>query len=255
MNKFKSLVAGLALTGVAGSASALGNFDTDIFNDANAVAQAKFDALSEDFGAALSYKAITPAEPLGLIGFDVGLEISGTQLEGVDEWGEALDTDIGLLPLPKLHIHKGLPFGIDLGAVYSQVPTTDIQYMGGEIRYSFISGNIAIPAIAVRGTYTQVIGIDELDFSTMGAELTVSKGFLMATPYAGIGQVWVNSKLDYSYEQSGVQVPVKLEASDDLSLFKYFIGLNFNLGLMNIVAEMDQTGDAITYSGKLGFRF
>jgi len=249
MKLFKSLIAGAVLSVAAGSATALEDFDPSAIAN-----QATLDALTEDFGAALSYKAITPAEPLGLIGIDLGLEISATSLETADVWGDALgDNDLGTLVLPKLHIHKGLPFGIDLGAVYSQVPTTDIQYMGGEIRYSFISGNLAIPAIAVRGTYTQLIGIDELEFTTKGLELTVSKGFLMLTPYAGIGQIWVDG--DFDYDPIAGQTVDDINLSSDAQLFKWFVGLNINLGLMNIVAEVDTTGDAMTYSGKLGFRF
>jgi len=250
MNKFKSLVVGAALTAIAGPTFALGNFNSDFFKEGM---DAEFDALSEDLGAVLSYKAIAPAEPLGLLGFDIGLEGSFTGLESVDKWGEALETDVDYLPLVKLHAHKGLPFGIDVGAVYSQIPSTDIQYMGAELRYSFVSGNIALPAVAVRGTYTTLLGIDELDFSTMGLELTVSKGFLMATPYAGIGQVWVSSDLDYTGD-SGLPAD-KVSLSSDPSLFKWFVGLNFNLGLMNLAAEVDTTGDAVTYSGKLGLRF
>ncbi len=251
MNKFKSLVAGAALTAIAGPAFALGNFSSDFFKSGM---DAEFDALSEDLGAVLSYKAIAPAEPLGLLGFDIGLEGSFTGLESVEKWGEALETDADYLPLVKLHAHKGLPFGIDVGAVYSQIPSTDIQYMGAELRYSFVSGNIALPAVAVRGTYTTLVGIDELDFSTMGLELTVSKGFLMATPYAGIGQVWVSSDLDYT-DKTIPATPVKVSLSSDPSLFKWFVGLNFNLGLMNLAAEVDTTGDAVTVSGKLGLRF
>lgn len=251
MKLFKSMVATVALAVVANSAHAIGDFDPSFFQDGF---QSQFDSLTEDFGAALSYKAITPAEPLGTIGFDFGLELTATELASVDEWGQAIgNDDLSYLPLPKIHVHKGLPFGIDVGAVYSQVPSTDIQYWGGEIRYSFVSGNLAIPAIAVRGTYTQLLGIDELDLSTKGLELTVSKGFLMLTPYAGIGQIWSNASLSYVEDQSGTNQTISLDG--DATLFKWFAGLNINLGLMNIALEADQTGDSLSYSGKLGFRF
>src|SRR5687768_17495228 len=44
--------------------------------------QGDFRVLSEDLGAALSYKPIAPGEPLGLLGIDIGLELSATELEG-----------------------------------------------------------------------------------------------------------------------------------------------------------------------------
>ena len=244
MKPVKSLIAGLALSAVASSSWALGNIDA-----AKLATQPIVDSFTEDMGAALSYKAISPAEPLGLIGFDVGLEVTGTKLASIDTWGTAIgSTDLAYLPLPKLHVHKGLPMGIDLGVVYSKVPSTDISYAGGEIRYSFISGNVAIPAIAVRGTYTTLLGVDEVDLTTKGVELTVSKGFLMLTPYAGIGNIWTSSSIDTGVTGVG-------SLSSDVSMTKWFVGLNLNLGLMNFVYETDKTGDSQSHSIKVGFRF
>lgn len=247
MKRLHSLVTGLVLSVCASSSWALESFDVAKLTGS----QDKFDALTEDFGAALSYKAITPAEPLGLVGFDIGIEATGTSLESVDKWGGTIgNTDLSILPVPKLHVHKGLPLNIDLGLVYSQIPTTGIQYIGGEIRYSFVSGNVALPAIAVRGTYTKLMGIDEIDFSTKGIEATISKGFLMLTPYAGLGQVWASADLSYTDTTLG-----KVSLTSDVSMFKWFVGLNLNLGLMNLAFEVDQTGAAQSYSAKLGFRF
>ena len=240
MTLFKSLVVGSVLSLAATSASAIDSFD------ATKLTGATFEAFTKDIGAALSYKAVSPAEPLGLLGFDVGIEVTGTSLENIDKWGNAIgDTDLSILPFPKLHIHKGLPLGIDLGLVYSSLPGADLSYIGGEVRYSFVSGNVAMPAIAVRGTYTQLMGVDEVDLNTKGLELTVSKGFLMFTPYVGVGNVWTSGELSYA----GVS------ADADPSMFKWFGGLNLNLGLLNIVGEMDQTGDAKSYTMKLGLRF
>jgi hypothetical protein len=39
------------------------------------------------------------------------------------------------------------------------------------------------------------------------------------------------------------------------SASKVFAGLNVNLGLANLAAEVDRTGDNQTVSAKLGFRF
>ncbi|HFE38387.1 MAG TPA: hypothetical protein ENK06_08235 [Gammaproteobacteria bacterium] len=244
MKLFKSLLVGVSLSFAASTASAIEGLDAKMLDDTN------FNAFAKDMGSALSYKALTPAEPLGITGFDVGIEVTGTSLEGVDQWGAAIgDTSLGILPFPKVHAHKGLPFGVDVGLVYSTLPTADISYIGGEVRYSFVSGNVAMPAIAVRGTYTQLMGVDEVDFNTKGLEATISKGFLMFTPYAGVGNIWTSADLSYSTTSAAVS------ASSDPSLFKWFVGLNFNMGLMNIVGEVDKTGDAMSYSMKLGFRF
>jgi hypothetical protein len=44
--------------------------------------QPQFRVLAEDLVAALSYKAISPAEPLGVTGFDLGVGLSVTETSG-----------------------------------------------------------------------------------------------------------------------------------------------------------------------------
>ncbi|MDH3326537.1 MAG: hypothetical protein OEM38_07465 [Gammaproteobacteria bacterium] len=243
MKPVKSLIAGLALSAVASSSWAIGSLDKSDVN-----------ALTEELGAALSYKGVTPAEPLGLLGIDIGIEVTGTKLSGIDQWGSAIgNTDVSFLPLPKLHVHKGLPMGFDLGFVYSKVPSTDIAFAGGEVRYSPIGGNIALPAVAIRGAYTTILGVDDVDFTTKSVELTVSKGFLMLTPYAGVGQVWANSKIGLGLLDPVLSALKPLEG--DASMSKWFVGLNVNLGLINFVYETDQTGDSQSHTIKMGFRF
>src|SRR6266850_1891943 len=49
-----------------------------------ALSQSEFRALSEDLGAALSYKPLTPTTPLGITGFDVGLAVTATKIKNSD---------------------------------------------------------------------------------------------------------------------------------------------------------------------------
>lgn len=246
--KMRAIAAAMVMSAVASPTWALDDLSLDKLT---AKGQATFEALTEDLAAALSYKAIVPAEPLGMPGFDVGLELSLTKLQNTDKWGEAIgDTSLSILPLPKLHAHVGLPFGVDFGAVYASVPSTNIKYYGGELRYSFVSGNTLIPAVAVRGAMTKLTGVDHFDLSTKSLELTVSKGFLMLTPYAGIGNVWATGSSDVKKSSGATAF-----SDADLSLFKAFLGLNINMGLVNFAFEADKTGDAPTYSAKFGLRF
>jgi hypothetical protein len=212
-------------------------------NKVQNLAQSEFAGLAKDFTAAASYKGVSPAEPLGIIGFDVGAEVSATQLQHADVWRKA-GYDHTSVYMPKLHVHKGLPFNIDVAGSLTAVPGSDIKLVGGEIKYAIIPGGIALPAVAVRAAATRLYGVDQLDLSTKSVELTVSKGFLMLTPYAGIGQVW------------GTLTPnVANLKKETPSASKLFAGLNVNLGLANLAAEVDRTGDNQTVSAKLGFRF
>lgn len=208
------------------------------------LAQDEFRTISEDLSGALSYKAVAPAEPLGITGFDVGLEVTATNLQSADLWESATGSDLSTLPVPKLHVHKGLPLGFDIGASYVSVPGSNIRLFGGELRYAVLEGGVTMPAVSVRGAFSRMSGVDQLDFDTRSIELAVSKGFLMLTPYAGIGQVWSDS----TPHVAGLQ-------EESYSDSKVFLGANLSLGLMNVALEADQTGDVSSISGKLGVRW
>lgn len=213
----------------------------------NLLTQPQFRKFSEDLTGALSYKAIAPAEPLGITGFDIGVEASFTKLESSNNWKTATGSDLSVLPVPKLHAHKGLPFNFDIGAFYTSIPSTNVKLYGGELRYALIEGGIAMPAVAVRGAFSKMAGVDQLDFNTQSMELSISKGFLMFTPYAGAGKVWSKSK------PNGSAATVLTQES--VSANKFFVGTNINLGLINFALEADKTGNNATYSGKLGLRW
>lgn len=218
----------------------------DNIDQINALAQAQFRLLSEDLGAALSYKALTPAAALGISGFDIGVEVTATKLANQAAWDNASSGSTpSTVYVPKIHIHKGLPLGLDIGAFYSSVPDTNIKFWGAEVRYAIVAGGVATPALGLRGTYTKLTGVSQLDFNTKGLELVVSKGFTIFTPYAGLGHVWTAS--------TPVNVPNLNEEKFGQS--KYFVGGNFNFGVINIAVEGDKTGEVTSYGLKLGWRF
>ena len=211
-----------------------------------ALSQPEFRLLSEDLGAALSYKPLTPTTPLGLTGFDVGIAVTDTKLENSAVFAKA-GADISNAAVPSLRVHKGLPFGIDVGAMVGAVPGTNIRLYGGELRYAIVSGGVAMPAIGVRGSYTKLTGVDRLDFDTKGLDLSISKGFAMFTPYAGVGRVWAAS--------TPKSIPTSTPTKESLSMSKVFVGINMNFGLVNLAFEGDRTGEDSSYGAKLGFRF
>jgi hypothetical protein len=218
----------------------------DNIDQINQLIQADFRKLSEDMGAALSYKAVIPAKPLGITGFDLGVEVSATKLQHRDAWDRASSgTAPDTVYIPKLHLHKGLPAGFDLGAFYTSVPDSNIKLWGAEVRYAILEGGVVEPALGLRGTYSKLTGVSELDFHTTGLELLVSKGFAIFTPYTGVGRIWTTSE----------PVGVSNVRKEEFSQGKYFVGGNLNLGLVNLALEADKTGDATSYNAKLGFRF
>lgn len=205
----------------------------------------QFETLVENIGAATHYKAIAPAEPLGLLGFDVAIELSATELDdGLFDIAAGGDFGVSQFFLPRLHLHKGLPFGIDIGGSIAAIPETDFQVIGAEVRYAILRGSVLTPAVAVRGSYSFTSGVDELDVTNAGLELSISKGFIFLTPYAGIGII----------RSSGDPGSGVAQSQQDVNLEKAYVGVNINLGF-NLGFEIDRTGDFTTFSGKAGIRF
>lgn len=210
------------------------------------LSQTQFRALAEDVGAVLSYKGLVPAEPLGVTGFDIAASVGFTTLGQRDLWRQASPgTSIpATVPVPALRVWKGLPGNVDIGAVIAKVGNTDIGLFGGELRWAFVPGSITMPAVAVRGAFTRMTGAQQLDVDTRSLDLSISKGILNFTPYAGVGRVWTRAT------PNDVPGLVRESFTQD----KIFAGLNVNLGV-NLAFEVDRTGGVTSYGIKAGVRF
>ena len=218
-------------------------------NDINlqAMAQSEFEDLSKEVGLIISYVPLAPAAPLGVLGFDIGVEVTAAKISsGSNFWISAVadGKPPDYVVLPKIHVQKGLPFGIDIGAIYATAPGTNISLYGGELKWAFMKGSIVSPAAAIRGSYTALAGVDDLDATTYGLDASVSKGFGPITPYAGLGNVWIKAK-----EKAG------LGLSDvSTSVTKLFIGAKLKILLLGIVLQADFS-DVQMYSARANISF
>jgi hypothetical protein len=209
--------------------------------------QNEFRAFSEDLGAAVSYKPLIPSESLGITGFDIGLSATATKFRNSEIWQKAAaNSNVpSYLIIPSLRVHKGLPFDIDIGASVTVVPSSNIQLIGGELRWAVLPGGMLTPAIALRASYTSMKGVDQLAMNTMGLDASISKGFAFFTPYAGIGTVRVSS--------NPRDIPLLKKERFDRT--KVFVGTNLNFALLNLALEADRTGNVSSYGVKFGLRF
>jgi hypothetical protein len=243
----RSLVYGVvvaALTLAASSALAAN------ISFSNAISPDDFKTLSKEAGAMIGYKNLAPAEPLGITGFDIGVEASATSINKDSAyWSAAFGNNApSYVVLPKVRARKGLPFGIDIGAMYSYVPDSNIKLYGAELSKAILDGGMASPAFGVRATYTKLAGVDDLALQTYGVDASISKGFLFLTPYAGAGYLWISSEAKGHLQSLA---PLK----SDTSIPRFFAGLKISpLPLFGITAEAEYSERPV-YSLKAAISF
>lgn len=233
----------LACSLIAGPAFAGSDFDID-----NPLPlQSDFRAVSKDLVAAYSYKALGPAEATGITGISIGGYASYASVSNDDAWQRLTGNDVSSLSQVGLIVQKGLPFGIDVGAFYSSIPQASAQLIGAEVRYAILEGGVASPALAVRGAYTQTVGVDDFDFSTYSLDVSISKGFAFITPYAGVGYVWGTT------DPSGT-VAALLD-KEDVDQSRVYVGARLSLLLLGITPEYERIGSRDVFNLRFGFAF
>lgn len=196
--------------------------------------QEDFSDVAEDITAALNYKALGPAEGDGLLGFSIGAFGSYVPVKNDEAWQNLTGEDIGEIGMVGINATKGLPFGLDVGAFYTEIPGAGANLFGAELRYSIWDGGVASPALAIRGTYTQLSGVEDVDYESVGIDLSISKGFVFLTPYGGVGMVFG------SLEETADEVDF---AKEDVDATRIFAGLRMSLGFMSLTPEYERIGD------------
>lgn len=202
-------------------------FNTSLTNDV-------FKDVVKEAGMLAAYRGVAPAEPQGITGFDVGVEASFIKLD-TEQWDYVMDGDApSTIGIPKLHIRKGLPFGLDFGVSYAAVPASNIKVLGGEVQYALMDGSAIAPALALRGHYSQLMGVDDLDLKTYGGDLVMSKGLLIFTPYVGMGVVQVEGKY------TGDDATLKANLDDQsVTQPRVFVGTQIALALLRLTLDAE----------------
>jgi hypothetical protein len=197
--------------------------------------QAQFNALMNEFGVITEYRAVAPAAPLGILGFDLSVEGTSGTYEGSS------------VVLPKIKFQKGLIAGLDLAGYYTSSPipgtSATASGYGAALSYAILEGGIAEPAWNVRGSYTSLDVPGVVNTTTYGIDTSVSKGIGPITPFAGVGLVQLNGT-----DPNGVFTNYSATKT------RYYYGVSFDMLLMNLALEGDNTGGTNSYSVKVGFR-
>ncbi|MGQ0501405.1 MAG: hypothetical protein ACT4P0_02170 [Panacagrimonas sp.] len=234
------LPAVMVLAALSSPASAF-DFDLDFSDDPQ---QADFRSVAEDLSALLNAKSVSPAEAGGITGFAIGTFATYAPTDDSNAWERLTGEDPDGIAAIGIIAQKGLPLGLDVGVSYSWVPDLDAQVFGAEVRYALLDGSVATPAIGLRGSYSKLNGVDELDYDSYGLDLSISKGFGPLTPYAGAGYVW-------NQFEPGPDLDLR---DEDVAKTRLFIGLRLS-ALFGITPEYERVGDRDAFNLRIGFAF
>jgi hypothetical protein len=219
---------------------------------------------TEITGMASNFKSLSPASPLGILGFDIGVELTSLPSEALQIADQPQD-----LPtfFPRLSFAKGITPNLDLEAsalipklVESQFDMPEevknILIYGGGFKYTMLNEGLFLPvSFAVRASYTRV-NLDFFNSDTYGADLSLSRKLsvplvpVSVTPYLGAGYISINGEFD------GNQLSQLLGVSNTHSIqdYRYFAGMSFKLFIFKLTGQADFANpkQANTYSVKLG---
>jgi hypothetical protein len=219
-----------------------------------AITQAEFKTFSSLVAQAIYATPVEPARARGLLGFDIGIAATAVPVDpNASYWLHAVGDDFSMsdyAAVPRLVASKGLSFGT-ISATYAKVPDTDIQVWGAAYDMPLTSGGLASPTIALRGAYSQLRGVEQLDLTTYGVELFISKGFGPITPYAAAGYARYNSE-----GRGSANVPngPDFVLKDEGNMKRYTVGVKISMLVPKLVVEATQ-GEERSYAAKLSFGF
>jgi hypothetical protein len=185
------------------------------------------------------------ASPLGLVGFEIYADATyDKSFDGEPFFKTVVDGNLpsGILSVGRVGVRKGLPGGLDIGVSYGEALGSQVKLVSAEVEYALIRGGLLEPALGLRVTGTRTVSSGAYDLRQYGAELLLSKGFTVLTPYVGVGLTYSRGRLGH-----GV-----LELTDNATRAVAYAGLRLNLLLPKIVVEVEK-GEVVQGAVRIGF--
>ncbi|MEE9382460.1 MAG: hypothetical protein V3V08_03500 [Nannocystaceae bacterium] len=153
-----------------------------------------FRSLTSELGVVMAPKPTDTADSLGLAGFAMSTDISlNTITSGASFWNDSTRGNVdAVVPTLQLLGRKGLWPGIEIGAGATKLFDSRMWTASGYGKVAIHEGfhHLPIPAIAVRGMFSRVLGAKDLFLTTMSLGATISHVFgigstFSLSPYGG----------------------------------------------------------------------
>ena len=240
----------LALSLGATQARAIDNFNPV---DVSGLTADGVNALLKTAAIGADHRPYRGASNLGVtLGLDIGMDV--TVVKTPSEFVSAMTLITGqpasqipeLLALPRLNLHKGLPWGVDLGFSYISYQSLFKVY-GAEVSWNPLRGLPGLPNLQGRlsASYASLWFMQTHAYKM---DVVASKAFAVIEPYIGLGMQTWNGDLNLPVTvASGFQANVTGHAaSTNLHIFG---GLVLKLLVLKIAGEFDWSSAGVTSIG------
>ena len=214
------------------------------------ITQGEFEQFSRVLGQAFYPSPVAPAGAAGVLGLDIGIALTAIEVdETAPYWQLSVTEDIlqdGYLPAPRLVVLKGLG-RFNLSGSYFQIPDSDVAVIGATLDLTLSQDGIIRPAVGIRGAWSEVRGVDDLDMRVTGIEVIASKKFGPLTPWIAYGREMFDATGRIRLPIPEQELLLTSEIEDD----RISAGVRVSLLLIELAAEAVRHDDVTTWGARV----
>jgi len=226
-----------------------------------------FQGLSRDYGLVLAPTLLSPAETMGINGFQFDFQVNVSQIDKNQmHWSLAIEDGDAppALVTTRLGVRKGLPYSLELGMNATYLLESELWGLGGMLKWAVNESVDDFPIdIAVRGTINRVVGSTQLDLTVAGVDVIVGRdfglgGILNLSPYFAYSPVWVISRsavIDATPGKGDDPESSFVFGEERQQVDRFALGFRFLFGSFNFTIESVLAGELINYNTNIGVHF
>ena len=213
-------------------------------------AQAAYTGYTQDLAAAAWMNPSNSAEPhsSGILPFGIQAAVEVTALKidpNAAQW-QAVNYTESTIPLPRVRLSAGIPFGLDVGYMTLSSADLGIDLTGYEIRMAF--GNyIPVPMLEANVRYySSSLTLTDLEVKSTGYAVMVGANLPIIKPYLEVGTTTATSSAT-----GALAVFQQLDETNSTMT----LGAKVELAFFVVNLEQSTVGSKDLTTVKLGFEF
>lgn len=222
---------------------------SDFFDQHPQLTTDQFEEFTAQLGSVLRFRQLSDATTLGKGNIDVSVQFTNSPIAAPKAAWSGPTADRYLersISLPQVVARFGVKDRVDLGVWGGVDGYARYGLVGVDTKVALLRQGPTVPvSVSVRPSATFLVGSSALWAGTVGADVTVSRAFGAASPYAGLAA-----------SSSGAIARPKTVALDAVSAGESlaYAGLSYRLGFLVLSGEAQKAGQ-VSYAFRVGTRF